>query len=342
MEARAGMLAGPFERSMGLGAEWRVTDVWSGERGDAPDELHIRVAHAEGRAVGCPECGRRYGTYDTRERTWRHPGIWQHGTIVHCAVPRAGRPEHGAHAVRMPWEVRPDSRLAALLEARVLAMTLSGLTAVQMASTPRMSDGAAWRMPGRAVAEAGEAADHSGVAGVGIDDAARGRGQSHVSVMVGLDGQRAIGVAEGRDGGAPGRLAEELEAHGGDRLAIREAARDMSEAHAPGAADALPEAIQTVDRLHASQPFPRATDKARCREARPSEEKGRLPRGTKHCWLRRPENLTGRQAARKASLMGEHLLTARACAMSEAMRAAHACPDRESAGREPDRPVSWC
>ena len=86
MEARAGMLAGPFERSMGLGAEWRVTDVWSGERGDAPDELHIRVAHAEGRAVGCPECGRRHGTHDTRERTWRHPGIWRHGTIVHCAV----------------------------------------------------------------------------------------------------------------------------------------------------------------------------------------------------------------------------------------------------------------
>lgn len=196
-------------------------------------------------------------------------------------------------------------------------------------------------MPGRAVAEAREAADYSGVARVGIDDTARRRGQSHVSVMVGLDGQRAIGVAEGRDGGAPGRLAEELEAHGGDRLAIREAARDMSEAHALGAADALPEAIQTVDRFHVSQLFSRATDKARCREARLSEEKGRLLRGTKYCWLRRPENLTGRQAARKASLMGEHLLTARACAMSEAMRAVYACPDRESAGREPDRLVSW-
>ena len=28
MEARAGMLAQLFERSMGLGAEWEVSDVW--------------------------------------------------------------------------------------------------------------------------------------------------------------------------------------------------------------------------------------------------------------------------------------------------------------------------
>ena len=89
-----------------------------------------------------------------------------------------------------------------------------------------------------------------------------------------------------------------------------------------------------------AQLFSRATDKVRCREARLSEEKGRLLRGTKYCWLKRPENLTERQAARKASLMGEHLLTARACAMSEAMRAVYARPDRESAGRELDRAVS--
>ena len=103
MEARAGMLAQLFERSMGLGAEWEVSDVWFEEKGDAPSELHIRVAHVRGRAVECPECGRRCGVYDTRERTWRHLDIWQYETIVHCAVPRADCPEHGIHAVRMPW-----------------------------------------------------------------------------------------------------------------------------------------------------------------------------------------------------------------------------------------------
>ncbi|ERL07517.1 transposase family protein, partial [Olsenella profusa] len=95
MDAQAGMLAQLFERSMGLGPEWRVSEVWFEERGGAPDELHVRVEHVRGQAVGCPECGRRCGTYDTRERTWRHLDIWQYETVVHCAVPRADCPEHG-------------------------------------------------------------------------------------------------------------------------------------------------------------------------------------------------------------------------------------------------------
>ena len=58
-------------------------------------------------------------------------------------------------------------------------------------------------------------------------------------------------------------------------------------------------------------------------------------------WLKRPENLTERQAARRMSLEREHLPTARACAMTEAMRAVYACPDRESAAPELDRLASW-
>ncbi|WP_165443588.1 hypothetical protein [Olsenella sp. Marseille-P4559] len=43
MDAQAGILAQPFERSMGLGPEWRVEDVWFEGRDGAPDELHVRV-----------------------------------------------------------------------------------------------------------------------------------------------------------------------------------------------------------------------------------------------------------------------------------------------------------
>jgi transposase len=45
MDARAGMLAQLYERSMGLGPEWEVSDAWFEERGGAPD---------------------------ARERTWHH------------------------------------------------------------------------------------------------------------------------------------------------------------------------------------------------------------------------------------------------------------------------------
>ena len=118
MDAKAGMLAGLFERSMGLGDGWEVSDVWSEEREGAQDELHVRVAHRKGQAAECPVCHRKRGTCDTRERTWRHLDIWQHETIVHCAVPGADCPEDGVHACRMPWEVRPNPRFTALFEAQ--------------------------------------------------------------------------------------------------------------------------------------------------------------------------------------------------------------------------------
>lgn len=188
MDAQAGMLARLFERSMGLGDEWEVSDVWFEEREGTQDELHVRVAHRKGQAVECPVCHRKCGTYDTRERTWRHLDIWQYETIVHCAVPRADCPEDGVHACRMPWEVRPSSHFTALFEAQVIVMALSGMAVTAIAHLVHETDTRIWRLLGKAVAEARDAADYSDVVRVGIDDTARRRGQSCISIMADLDG----------------------------------------------------------------------------------------------------------------------------------------------------------
>lgn len=106
-------------------------------------------------------------------------------------------------------------------------------------------------------------------------------------------------------------------------------------------AEAMPGAAQTVDRFHVMQLLTKALDKTRCAEEKSWEEKGRLLGGTKYVWLKRPENLTERQAAKRASLASEHLLTARACAMVEAVRAVYSCATREEASAELDRALSW-
>lgn len=343
MDAQAGMLAQLFERSMGLGPEWEVSDVWFEEKGDAPSELHIRVAHVRGRAVECPECGRRCGTYDTRERTWRHLDIWQYETIVHCAVPRADCPEHGVRTVRMPWEVRPNSHFTALFEAQVLVMALSGMTVAAIASRVREGDARVWALLRRAVSEARCAADYSAVERVGIDDTARRRGQSYISTMVDLDARRVVAVTEGRDRGAVGRLCDQLEERGGDRSRVLEVTRDMAEAYSLGVASEMPQAAQTVDRFHVMQLFSRATDRVRCRERRESEEKRAMLAGTKYVWLKRGSNLTERQLAKRPELdpARSHLRTARACQMAEAMRDVYELPDRGSAALALDRLCSW-
>lgn len=341
MDAQAGMLARLFEHSMGLGPEWRVEDVWFESPASGDEELHVRVGRVPGAAVACPECGARCGVYDARERTWRHLDIWQFRTVVHCRVPRADCPEHGPRTVRMPWEVRPNSHFTALFEAQVLVMAMSGMTVRAVSLQVRESDSRIWAMLGRAVAEAREGADCSGAARVGIDDTARARGQRYISVMADVDGGRVVAVTEGRDRGAPGRLCDQLEERGGDRSAISEVTRDMASSCSLGCADAMPGAAQTVDRFHVMQLLTRALDRTRNAEAKSCEEKRRLLRGTKYVWLKRPENLTGRQAETRASLASEHLLTARACAMVEAVRAVYSCATREEAAAELDRAISW-
>lgn len=59
--------------------------------------------------------------------------------------------------------------------------------------------------------EARDAADYSDVVRVGIDDTARRRNQSYISIMANLDHQRTVAVTQGRDKGALGRLCSELE-----------------------------------------------------------------------------------------------------------------------------------
>ena len=334
------MPAGLLERSMGLGDAWEAAEAWFEPHGGA-DGLHAGVARRRGAAVPRPVCGAPRGARDSRGRTWRHLGVWRHGTIVRCAVPRAGCPGHGARAVRTPWEVRPSSHLAALSEAQVVAAVMSGATASAVASRPREADGRTWAALRRAAAGARRAADHSGVARAGVDDAPRARRRAHVSVTAGLGAGRVAAATDGRGRGAPARPCAQLEAHGGDAPAIPEVARDMAAPCSLGCAGATPNASQAVDRLRVMRLAPREADRVGRAEAKSSAEGGRLPRGTRYRWPKRPGDLTGRQAARKASPTSERPLAARARAMAEALRAACPMPDGEPAARGLDRWPGW-
>jgi transposase len=343
MARDAGMLAALFERSMGLDDAWEVTGTWFEEVEGGSDELHVRVARRRGRAVPCPECGRRCGVHDTRERTWRHLDIWQFRTYVHCAVPRTDCPEHGVRTVLMPWEVRPNSHFTALFEAQVLAACMRGSTVKAVAESLGEDDRRLWDMLRRAVGQAREAADYSGVRRVGVDETSRAKGHTYISTMLDLDGRRCVAVTDGNDRGAVGRMCEQLEAHGGDRTAIVEVTRDMGRAFSSAVTREMPQATQTIDRFHVMRPFSRATDGARCAEGRESDEKREMLRRARYVWLKRGENLTERQGDTRERFAPcrSHLRTARACQMTEAMRDVYSCATAEEAGPELDRLVSW-
>ena len=122
--------------------------------------------------------------------------------------------------------------------------------------------------------------------------------------------------------GSVGRMRDQLEAHGGDRAAITEAARDMSGSFSSGVPGEMPEATQTIDRSRATRPLPGATDRVGCRERRESDEKREAPERTKRVWPEREESPAGRRREVRERLAPDrsHLRTARACQTAEAMR----------------------
>ena len=337
------MLAALLGRSMGLGEAWEVSRTWSGEVEGGPDEPRAGVARRRGHAIPCPECGVPCGARDTRERTWRHLDIWQSGTYVHCAVPRTDCPEHGVRTVLMPWEVRPNSHLAALFEAQVLAACMRGSTVKAVAEALGEDDRRPRDMLGRAVAQARGSADYSGAGRVGIDETSRSRGHTYISTMLDLDGRRCVAVTDGNDRGSVGRMCDQLEAHGGDRAAITEVTRDMSGSFSSGVSEEMPEATQTIDRFHVMQLFSRATDRVRCRERRESDEKREALKRTKYVWLKREGSLTERQREVRERLAPNrsHLKTARACQMTEAMRDVYDCETAAEAEPMLDRLPGW-
>ena len=206
MRQDARMLAALFERSMGLDDAWEVSGTWFEEVEGGPDELHVRVARRRGHAVPCPECGVPCGARDARERTWRHPGVWQSGTYARCAVPRTDCPEHGAGTVPVPWEVRPNSHLAALLGDRVLAARVRGRAAEAVAEALDEDDRRLWDMLGRAVAQARGSADYPGVRRVGTGETSRSRGHTHTPTIPGPGGGRCARRGRRRRQGTAPRM----------------------------------------------------------------------------------------------------------------------------------------
>ena len=190
MRRDARMLAALLGRSMGLGEAWEVSGTWSGEVEGGPDELRAGVVRRRGHAVPCPECGVPCGARDARGRTWRHLDIWQFRTYARCAVPRTDCPEHGAGTVPVPWEVRPNSHLAALLGAQVLAARVRGSTVKAVAEAPVGDDRGPRDMLGRAVAQARGSADHPGAGRVGTGETSRPGGHTHTPTMPGPGGRR--------------------------------------------------------------------------------------------------------------------------------------------------------
>jgi transposase len=303
-----------YEQILGIPSPWFVKHV---ELKLNEGEVHVHLEHRDRSSWQCPECGRECPLHDhTASRTWRHLDTCQYRTVLHAASPRTACPEHGVHAVRLPW-AEPHSRFTLLFERLAIDWLLA---ASQQAVADRL--GLSWDeihgIMERAVARGLKRREAEAIPRIGVDEKAFRKGHKYATLVTDLDRSRVLYVAEDRKqtslDGFWGTLTPQ------QLSSIEGVAMDMSEAYENSVRQHVAQAEDKIvyDKFHIAKNLGEAVDRVRRRENKALVAAGdtRLV-GTKYKWLRNPENFGDEQWRNFRALRTSNLKTARAWALKE-------------------------
>ncbi len=280
-----------FQAALGLAEPWQVTRT---QFDATARRLDLYLDFPRGARFACPEGDQpACPVHDTEPKRWRHLDFFQHQAYLHARVPRVTCQAHGTRQVTLAW-ARPGSGFTLLFEALLMAL-LAEMPVKAVAELVGEHDTRLWRLLHHHVEAARAKLDLGEVKRVGVDETSAKRGQDYVSLFVDLDAPkpRVIFATQGRDHSTVERFAADLAAHGGDPMRVRDVSADMSQAFERGVRASLPGAYLTWDRYHLASHATKAVDEVRRAEAKACPEL----KGTRYAWLKRPANLTVKQAA---------------------------------------------
>jgi len=313
-----------YRRLLLLPEPWEVTRV---EEDLASVRVTVWLRWPDGVPVRCPECGALTTVYDRLpERAWRHLSVMQYRLELRCAVPRCDCAEHGVKTITVPW-AEPGSRFTLHFEAFAVAVMLASRSLSQAAELLGLHWESVQRLIDQAVARGLARRSTEGITRVGLDEKSFLRGQSYVSLMTDLTGQRVLEVVSGRDTQAVVALWEALPP--GQRKKVEAAAMDMGAPFIIGTRQAAPQADIVHDRFHVSQPLNEAVDATRREEAAKLAADGDdTLKNTRFLWLH--GTVPQKREDEFAALLEMNLKTARAWAYKEQMVEFWHQPDAEA------------
>ena len=293
-----------FQLALGLSSPWTVT---RSEFNAQDSRLDLYVDFPRGSRFACAQC-RREGcaVHDTNDETWRHLDFFQHRTLLHARVPRVTCPECGVHKVATPW-ARAGSGFTLLFEAIVLTLA----KAMPIANAARLlgeHDTRLWRIIGHYVWQAVEAMELSEVRRIAADETSARRGHDYISLFIDMAKRKVIYVADGKDAATVKEFADFLEAHGGQREAVRDASIDMGAAFEAGIKENFPNAEITFDKFHVIKLANEAVDEVRREEARNNFQ----IKGRRYIFLKNVDHLTPEEKEALSRLEAQNLDTTQA------------------------------
>ena len=325
-----------FERSIGLGDQWQVTKAEFSGRDKA---VHVYVEARKTSAYPCPKCGRASRRHDDEdeERVWRHADVVMYPCYIHCRRPRVNCKEHGIHVVDAPW-ARKGARQTYLFESYAMMLAKS-MPLNEARKVLRMSRTALLHIVTYWVEKAVRETDLSMVAALSLDETSFKRGHSYVTVVGDPEGQRVIGVEEGREKAAVARFFDDFHSRGGDADKVGHISMDMSGVYQAGCETCFPNARLVFDRFHVKQLLLRGMDEVRRQEQGQGCSRSRKA-GRKLLMI--PERrATERQQAAQQALCEKYPKTGRAFRMVQQLDDFYACPTMEAAAEKLKELTSW-
>jgi len=304
-----------YEQILGINKPWHVERVdLQLEKG----EVHIHLIHDREAKWKCSECGAECSLYDHQdERMWRHLDTCQYKTILHAAPPRSDCKEHGPRVVRLPWS-EPGSRFTMLFE-RLAIDWLKAASQKAVAQLLNLSWDEIHGLMDRAVKLGLSRRESEDLDYIGIDEKSFRKGHQYVTLVNDLIDGKVLYIADDRKQSSLDGFWETITVR--QREGILGVAVDMWDPYLASIRKHLPEADTKIvfDKFHIAAHLGEAVDKVRRAERKAQAQVGdqRLV-GTKHDWLRNPENFTRSDWLKFKPLRESKLKTARAWALKEA------------------------
>jgi len=289
---------------------------WVEDAGEPTIEAELRP-RANGQAK-CSGCGRRRPGYDTLPvRRFEFIPMWGIKVFFVYAPRRVDCPSCGVRVEQMPW-VSGKHRLTETY-AWFLAGWAKRLSWNEVAVAFRTSWDHVFTSVEMAVTWGRAHRDLSGIEAIGVDEIAWQRGHKYLTLVYQIDADCRRLLWMGRE-----RKAKTLLAFfrwlGKERTKeLRYVCSDMWRPYLKVVAKKAGHALHILDRFHIMAQFSKAIDEVRAQETRKLKREGYEPILTKTRWLllKRPENLTAKQAPRLAELLSYNLKSVRSYLLKE-------------------------
>lgn len=287
-------------------------------KGAAAARIEARVAPRKNSRARCCRCDQPGATYDHQpERRFDFVPLWGLIVFLLYAPRRVDCRDCGVHVEAMPWARGKSSMTAAYMIflatwARRLSWTE---TARVFASTwDNVSRAVEW------VVKYGlEHRDLNGIAAIGVDEVQYRKGHKYLTLVYQIDAgcRRLLWITETRTVNAFKGFFTWL---GKARsAALRVVCSDMWKPYLNVIACNAGQALNVLDKFHIVAHLNKAVDETRRQDATELRRQGDdvTFKHTRWCLLKRPGNLTTKQAGRLQSLLRLNLRTARAYILKE-------------------------